>query len=90
MPDIFWNHGTYVRPFIEHPRTETDQLSLLRVAREDTYLFLSHRADIMKRLRVELDQAMPNRHSISDISVLKKLPYFGAFSKEGEWHFYLN
>ena len=51
---------------------------------EDTYLFLSRWADIVKRLRAELEQAMPNRRSISDISVLKKLPYLGAFSKEGE------
>ena len=40
--------------------------------------------DIVKRLRAEFDQAIPDRRSISDISVLKKLPYLGAFSKEGE------
>ena len=51
---------------------------------KDTRLFLSRWADIVKTLCAELDQAMPDRRSISNISVLKKLPYLGAFSKEGE------
>ncbi|KAL0950331.1 hypothetical protein HGRIS_010302 [Hohenbuehelia grisea] len=50
-----------------------------------SYFFweLSRRADIMKRLQAELDDAMPDRRSIPDISTLQRLPYLNAFIKEG-------
>ena len=62
-----------------------------RIAAADTtstslsYWFweLSRRPDIMRRLQAELDIAIPDAHSIPDISVLQKLPYLNAFIKEG-------
>ncbi|KAF9463724.1 cytochrome P450 [Collybia nuda] len=50
-----------------------------------SYFFweLSRRADILKKLQSELDEAMPNTRVIPDISVLQELPYLGAFIKEG-------
>ncbi|TFK47010.1 cytochrome P450 [Heliocybe sulcata] len=49
-----------------------------------SYMFweLSRRADIVVRLREELDAAMPDSKAIPDISVLQKLPYLNAFIKE--------
>jgi hypothetical protein len=62
-----------------------------RIAGSDTttislsYFFweLSRRADIIRKLQAELDQAMPDPHVIPDISVLQNLPYLNAFIKEG-------
>jgi hypothetical protein len=62
-----------------------------RIAAADTtstslsYWFweLSRRPDIMRKLQAELDTAIPDAHSIPDISVLQKLPYLNAFIKEG-------
>ncbi|KAG6915908.1 hypothetical protein DXG01_009278 [Tephrocybe rancida] len=50
-----------------------------------SYFFweLSRRADIMKKLQAELDEAMPDPTGIPDISVLQELPYLSAFIKEG-------
>ncbi|GLB34339.1 putative cytochrome P450 [Lyophyllum shimeji] len=44
---------------------------------------LSRRADIMKKLQAELDEAMPDAGVIPDLSVLHELPYLNAFFKEG-------
>lgn len=51
-----------------------------------SYFFweLSRRADVMQRLRAELDVAMPDSGAIPDISVLHRLPYLNAFIKEGK------
>lgn len=65
--------------------------SMFRIAGSDTtstslsYFFweLSRRADIMKKLQSELDEAMPDAGVIPDISILQELPYLGAFIKEG-------
>jgi hypothetical protein len=65
--------------------------SILRIAGSDTtstslsYFFweLSRRADILKKLQSELDEAMPDAGVIPDISILQELPYLGAFIKEG-------
>ncbi|KAI0782532.1 cytochrome P450 [Abortiporus biennis] len=46
-------------------------------------LELSRRPDIMAKLQAELDDAMPDRRVIPDISVLSRLPYLNAFIKEG-------
>ncbi|KAG2073384.1 cytochrome P450 [Suillus decipiens] len=50
-----------------------------------SYFFweLSRRQDIMMKLQAELDQAMPDPHTIPDITLLQKLPYLNAFVKEG-------
>ncbi|KAG6868113.1 hypothetical protein C0993_007491 [Termitomyces sp. T159_Od127] len=50
-----------------------------------SYFFweLSRRADIMKKLQAEVDEAMPDAAVIPDISVLQELPYLSAFIKEG-------
>ncbi|KAG6888517.1 hypothetical protein C0995_007760 [Termitomyces sp. Mi166 len=50
-----------------------------------SYFFweLSRRADIMKKLQAEVDEAMPDAAIIPDISVLQELPYLSAFIKEG-------
>ncbi|KAG5642970.1 hypothetical protein DXG03_001818 [Asterophora parasitica] len=50
-----------------------------------SYFFweLSRRADIMKKLQAELDEAMPDAGVIPDLSVLQELPYLNAFIKEG-------
>ncbi|KAF8839321.1 cytochrome P450 [Paxillus ammoniavirescens] len=50
-----------------------------------SYFFweLSRRQDIMGKLYAELDQAMPDRCVIPDITILQKLPYLNAFIKEG-------
>ncbi|KAF5369696.1 hypothetical protein D9615_010147 [Tricholomella constricta] len=50
-----------------------------------SYFFweLSRRADIMKKLQAELDEAMPDAGVIPDLSVLQDLPYLNAFLKEG-------
>ncbi|KAG6824957.1 hypothetical protein H0H92_005314 [Tricholoma furcatifolium] len=50
-----------------------------------SYFFweLSRRADIMKKLQAELDEAMPDAFVVPDISVLQELPYLNAFIKEG-------
>jgi cytochrome P450 len=45
---------------------------------------LSRRPDIMRKLQAEIDVAMPDAHTIPDISVLQKLPFLNAFVKEGE------
>jgi len=44
---------------------------------------LSRRADVAKKLRAELDTAMPNGKAIPDISTLRNLPYLSAFISEG-------
>ena len=51
-----------------------------------TYLFweLSRRPDIIKKLQVELDEAMTDSRVLPDISVLQQLPYLNAFMKEGK------
>ena len=62
-----------------------------RLAGSDTtstslsYFFweLSRRGDIMRKLRSEIDEAMPNTDIIPDIAVLQQLPYLNAFIKEG-------
>ena len=69
---------------------------LCRIAGSDTttislsYFFweLSRRADVVRKLQAELDQAMPDPHVIPDISVLQKLPYLNAFIKEGTFGVY--
>jgi hypothetical protein len=38
----------------------------------------------MKKLQQELDEAMPDSHTIPDITTLQRLPYLNAFVKEGE------
>lgn len=50
-----------------------------------SYFFweLTRRADIMAKLRQELDVAMLDGNSIPDITTLNKLPYLNAFVKEG-------
>ncbi|KAG6830124.1 hypothetical protein H0H87_009094 [Tephrocybe sp. NHM501043] len=50
-----------------------------------SYFFweLSRRADIMKKLQAELDEALPDAAVIPDISALQELPYLNAFIKEG-------
>ena len=51
-----------------------------------SYLFweLSRRPDIVKKLQLELDEAMPDRRVIPDVNVLHKLSYLTAFMKEGQ------
>ncbi|TDL30172.1 cytochrome P450 [Rickenella mellea] len=44
---------------------------------------LAHQPEIAKKLRVEVDAAMPDRHIIPDIQQLQELPYLTAFIKEG-------
>ena len=44
---------------------------------------LSRRADIMRRLQAEIDEAMPDRRVLPDASILAELPYLNAFIKEG-------
>ncbi|TCD70297.1 hypothetical protein EIP91_003926 [Steccherinum ochraceum] len=44
---------------------------------------LSRRPDIVAKLQREMDDAMPDRRVIPDISVLSSLPYLNAFIKEG-------
>ncbi|OCH89992.1 cytochrome P450 [Obba rivulosa] len=50
-----------------------------------SYLFweLSRRSDIMKRLQMELDDAMPDRRVLPDTYILSTLQYLNAFIKEG-------
>ena len=38
----------------------------------------------MKKLQHELDEAMPDSHTIPDITTLQRLPYLNAFIKEGK------
>jgi len=44
---------------------------------------LTRRPDIVKKLRTELDEAMPDPKVLSEIAVLNELPYLNAFMKEG-------
>jgi hypothetical protein len=44
---------------------------------------LSQRADIKKKLQIELDEAMLDPRFIPDISILQQLPYMNAFVTEG-------
>ncbi|KII94544.1 hypothetical protein PLICRDRAFT_47583 [Plicaturopsis crispa FD-325 SS-3] len=44
---------------------------------------MSRRPDIVRKLQLELDEAMPDAGAMPDISVLQKLPYLNAFIKEG-------
>ena len=44
---------------------------------------LSRRADVVQRLRKELDEVVPDRRTIPDCAVLAKLPYLSAFLNEG-------
>lgn len=50
-----------------------------------SYFFweLSRRADIMKKLQAELDEAMTDIGTIPSLSVLQELPYLNAFINEG-------
>ncbi|KAJ7590683.1 cytochrome P450 [Mycena floridula] len=50
-----------------------------------SYFFweVSRRPDIARKLQSELDEAMPDAHTIPDIAVLQGLPYLNAFIKEG-------
>ncbi|PPQ92769.1 hypothetical protein CVT25_003878 [Psilocybe cyanescens] len=50
-----------------------------------TYLFweLSRRPDIMKKLQMEIDEAIPDCKVLPDMAVLQDLPYLNAFMKEG-------
>lgn len=67
---------------------------LLRIAGADTTSIslsyfcweMSRRPDIVRKLQLELDEAMPDAGAMPDISVLQKLPYLNAFIKEGENH----
>jgi hypothetical protein len=69
--------------------------SPLRIAGSDTsstslsyFLWeLSRRPDVLKKLQQEVDDNMPDAHSILDINVLNKLPYLNSFIKEGEHDF---
>ncbi|THH31367.1 hypothetical protein EUX98_g2801 [Antrodiella citrinella] len=44
---------------------------------------LSRRPDIVAKLQAEIDDAMPDRRVIPDVSILSSLPYLNAFIKEG-------
>lgn len=44
---------------------------------------LSRRPDIVQSLRNELDDIMPDRKVLPDITALNELPYLNAFMKEG-------
>ena len=44
---------------------------------------LSRRPDILRRLRDELDDLMPDRRTIPDHTILAKQPYLTAFLNEG-------
>lgn len=76
--------------FFSHRRVLT---VIYRIAGADTtsvslsYFFweLTRRADIMAKLRQELDVAMLDGNSIPDITTLNKLPYLNAFVKEGPY-----
>ena len=70
--------GRWVFCFCRIAGSDTTNISL-------SYFFweLSRRADVVRKLQAELDQAMPDPHVIPDISVLQKLPYLNAFIKEG-------
>lgn len=72
-------------------------LYYFRIAGSDTtstslsYFFweLSRRADIMKKLQAELDEAMTDIGTIPSLSVLQELPYLNAFINEGKRFLYL-
>ncbi|KAF9528062.1 cytochrome P450 [Crepidotus variabilis] len=44
---------------------------------------LTRRPDILKKLQLELDEAMPDSKVLPDITSLNELPYLNAFVKEG-------
>lgn len=44
---------------------------------------LSRRVDLVEKLQIELDHAMPDCRSIPDIATLQQLPFLNAFIKEG-------
>ena len=48
---------------------------------------LTRRPDIVKKLRAELDDAMPDPKVLPDIAALNELPYLNAFLKEGMHHY---
>ncbi|KZP04213.1 cytochrome P450 [Athelia psychrophila] len=64
--------------------------TLIRLAGTDTTLSpfctssgeMSHRPDIIAKLQVDLYAAMPDPNTIPNITVLQKLPYFNAITKE--------
>jgi Cytochrome P450 len=70
-------------------------LYYFRIAGSDTnstslsYFFweLSRRADILKKLQAEVDEAMTDTGTIPSLSVLQELPYLNAFIKEGSRFF---
>lgn len=84
----------YVPSFsvISHFPVAAGLMMHFRIAGSDTtsitlsYLFweLSRRADVMKKIQSELDEALGETGAIPDIAVLQNLPYLSAFIKEGK------